>query len=486
MKDKPSLKTSGEYYAEMRQDRRNAYRIGPEDGPVIVLLKALLGLECWHYPVETAIDLYFRITRTDLEKRVGAREAKARFRKGVEWFWILFSLLLVFAYILAVWLCRRASERVQTGYVPWISSGFILVLALIAAYRVIDIMAASFWLHVLRKYETDAPPHALTMTVLAYVNVLICYGILYLVEAYSTGDMFRAKTPLWTEPVDAAYFSAVTITTLGFGDFSPERWQGKSLVASEVFIGLILIIVTFQRAIAGTKYLGDEDECDRDGRPRLGALPVRSGLCNSLEGEVSVFTGLVEGMGRVASMVSEPSGRRFTIEFLRPPAHDPLVIGESIAVNGCCLTVVATMGASFDVQAGPETLARTNLGDFREGDGVNLERSLRANDRLGGHFVQGHVDDTARLIEREVDGEWEFFRFQTSPRWSPLMVAKGSIAVDGVSLTLVDVDDAGRFSIMLIPHTLAVTTLGARAPGDRVNLEIDILAKHVARLMGRS
>lgn len=203
-------------------------------------------------------------------------------------------------------------------------------------------------------------------------------------------------------------------------------------------------------------------------------------------GKHRVFTGLVERMGRIASVVADPSGRRLTVELEHTLQDDPLAIGESIAVNGCCLTVVSTIGPSFDVQAGPETLARTNLGDHREGDMVNLERALRAHDRLGGHFVQGHVDDIARLVERRSDGEWEFFQFQTNPRWSPLMVAKGSIALDGVSLTLVDVHDDGGFSIMLIPHTLAVTTLGIRRPGDRVNLEIDILAKHVARLLGRS
>ena len=115
---------------------------------------------------------------------------------------------------------------------------------------------------------------------------------------------------------------------------------------------------------------------------------------------------------------------------------------------------------------------------------MNLERSLRVGDRLGGHFVQGHVDTTATLVERRPDGEWEFLAFAIDPAWTPLMVPKGSIAVDGVSLTLVDVD-ADRFSIMLIPHTLAVTTLGTLEAGDRVNIEADMLAKHVQKLMGR-
>jgi riboflavin synthase len=162
--------------------------------------------------------------------------------------------------------------------------------------------------------------------------------------------------------------------------------------------------------------------------------------------------------------------------------QEPLALGESVAVCGCCLTVVAAAGDSFAAQAGPETLLRTNLGRKAAGRPVNLERSLRAGDRLGGHFVQGHVDTTATLRERRMDGAWEFLAFTIDPAWTRLMVPKGSIAVDGVSLTLVDVAHNG-FSVMLIPHTLAVTTLGALATGDAVNIEADILAKHVAKLL---
>ena len=198
-----------------------------------------------------------------------------------------------------------------------------------------------------------------------------------------------------------------------------------------------------------------------------------------------LFTGLVEALGRVERVEDEGSGRRFRLSW--PGFADSFTLGESIAVNGCCLTVVASDGPTFDVQAGPETLLRTNLGSKRAGDPVNLERSLRVGDRLGGHFVQGHVDTTAELAERRPDGEWDFLAFALDPAWTPLMVPKGSIAVDGVSLTLVDVAP-DRFSVMLIPHTLAATTLGSLKPGDRVNIEADMLAKHVAKLMasGRS
>jgi riboflavin synthase len=195
-----------------------------------------------------------------------------------------------------------------------------------------------------------------------------------------------------------------------------------------------------------------------------------------------VFTGLVEGLGCIERSLAEGAGRRLTIAWPDLTAEDPLVPGESVAINGCCLTVVGAEGPRFEVQAGPETLARTNLGGRGAGDRVNLERALRVGDRLGGHFVQGHVDTTAALRRRRAEGEWEFLAFEIEPGWTPLLVPKGSIAVDGVSLTLVEVAPDG-FSVMLIPHTLAVTTLGLIQPGDRVNIEADILAKHVRRLL---
>jgi riboflavin synthase len=195
-----------------------------------------------------------------------------------------------------------------------------------------------------------------------------------------------------------------------------------------------------------------------------------------------MFTGLVEALGQVEFTTEEAAGRRLRI--LWPNLAEPFAMGESIAVNGCCLTVVAIDENRFEAQAGPETLARTNLGEARPGDSVNLERSLRVGDRLGGHFVQGHVDTTAVLAERRTEGEWEFLAFRIDPKWTPLMVEKGSIAVDGVSLTLMEVGDDG-FSVMLIPHTLAITTMGRRALGERVNVETDMLARHVKKLMGK-
>jgi riboflavin synthase len=201
-----------------------------------------------------------------------------------------------------------------------------------------------------------------------------------------------------------------------------------------------------------------------------------------------MFTGLVKALGRVVRVAEEGPGRRLTLAWPDRSEAEAgplaLVLGESIAINGCCLTVVAVEPErpTFDVQAGPETLLRTNLGSLVVGDPVNLERALRVGDRLGGHFVQGHIDTTAVLRERRPEGEWQFLAFTIDPAWTPLMVPKGSIAVDGVSLTLVDVA-SDAFSVMLIPHTLAATTLGSLSSGARVNIETDMLARHVAKLL---
>jgi riboflavin synthase len=190
-----------------------------------------------------------------------------------------------------------------------------------------------------------------------------------------------------------------------------------------------------------------------------------------------MFTGLVEALGTVARIAEESQGARLAIS---APFVDELVIGESVAINGCCLTVVSK-GPDADFQAGPETLRRTNLGELRAGDRVNLERALPANGRLGGHIVQGHVDGVGTVRSRKRDGEWETIWF-TAGDLAAQMVSKGSVAVDGVSLTVVDVaNDA--FSVALIPHTLAATTIGSREVGATVNIETDILGKYVMRML---
>jgi riboflavin synthase len=193
-----------------------------------------------------------------------------------------------------------------------------------------------------------------------------------------------------------------------------------------------------------------------------------------------MFTGLIEALGAIREVVPTGAGRDLVIE--APALTAELTLGESVAVNGCCLTVVAQDAATCRFQAGPETLRRTNLGELRPGDHVNLERSLRVGDRLGGHIVQGHVDGIGRVDRLLSDGDWVLFWFACASELAAQMVSKGSVAVDGVSLTLVDVEDS-RFSVALIPHTLAHTTLGSKRPGDPVNLETDLLAKYVHKYL---
>jgi riboflavin synthase len=193
-----------------------------------------------------------------------------------------------------------------------------------------------------------------------------------------------------------------------------------------------------------------------------------------------MFTGLVESLGTVRATASDGAGTLLRIEDALVAADLPL--GASVAVNGACLTVVAHDKQTFAFQVGPETLKLTNLGDLQPGTRVNLERALRVGDRLGGHIVQGHVDGVGQVAKRERQGEWEFVWFTAPPALATQMIRKGSITVDGVSLTLVDVEP-DRFSVALIPHTMAATTLGFKQPGDLVNLETDLFAKYVFKCL---
>ncbi len=196
-----------------------------------------------------------------------------------------------------------------------------------------------------------------------------------------------------------------------------------------------------------------------------------------------MFTGIVEELGTVRAVIPRDGGARIEITAERVVGDAEL--GASIAVNGCCLTVVELHDDWWSADAVTETLARTSLGSLRPGDPVNLERPVRLADRLGGHVVQGHVDGVGTLRARTplpdgstrmtVDAPTDVLRY---------VVEKGSITVDGVSLTVAGLDDdSDSFEIAVIPHTLAVTTLGIRAPGDPVNLEVDVLAKYVERLL---
>jgi riboflavin synthase len=190
-----------------------------------------------------------------------------------------------------------------------------------------------------------------------------------------------------------------------------------------------------------------------------------------------MFTGIVESLQPVIRVENMTDGRELTIV---APFAPELALGESVAINGACLTVVAHDAESCRVQAGFETLQKTNLGALRDGERVNLERALKLSDRLGGHLVTGHIDGVGRILERTPHGEFELTWFSAAPELIQQMAPKGSIAVDGISLTLVDVKE-DRFSVMLIPHTLGQTTLGFKTVGATVNIETDLLSKYVQK-----
>lgn len=191
-----------------------------------------------------------------------------------------------------------------------------------------------------------------------------------------------------------------------------------------------------------------------------------------------MFTGLVEATGVVESIQLNPEGgARLAIRAF------PMQVGESLAVNGVCLTVQQVEGDRLFFDAVPETLRRTNLGDLQVGDLVNLERPLTPQSRIGGHFVQGHIDTTARLLEVREEGNARVLKFQLAdPQYMRYIVPKGSIAVDGISLTVVDVGE-DWFTVWIVPHTWQVTNLQHKSVGARVNIETDILARYVERLL---
>lgn len=192
-----------------------------------------------------------------------------------------------------------------------------------------------------------------------------------------------------------------------------------------------------------------------------------------------MFTGIITHQGQILEVQDEGGGRRLTIgasglDLAR------LALGASVAHSGICLTVAAKSGASYAVHASPETLARTTLGTWRKGESINLETSLRLGDELGGHLVFGHVDGLGRIVTIEPVGESFRLVLDLPSDLRPLVAVKGSIAVDGISLTVNEVTEAG-VGLMIIPHSWSVTTLRHRRPGDAVNIEADMLARYVAR-----
>ena len=193
-----------------------------------------------------------------------------------------------------------------------------------------------------------------------------------------------------------------------------------------------------------------------------------------------MFTGLVQGVGRIVEKYPAGGGMVFCLE-AGFELSDP-VEGESIAVNGACLTARDIAGRRFLVDVSPESLSRTGLSGLEVGSRVNLERALRLSDRLGGHLVSGHVDALGRIEERRPAGDFTLFTFSLDPKLSRYVIEKGSITINGVSLT-VNSCEGNRFSVSIIPHTLAVTTLGELKVGDRVNIEVDIIGKYVEKLL---
>ena len=195
-----------------------------------------------------------------------------------------------------------------------------------------------------------------------------------------------------------------------------------------------------------------------------------------------MFTGIVEGTGTVAALAAAADGSGARLEVEAPWLADELRLGESVAVNGCCVTVAEVTAARFAADLVAETLRRTALGGLTAGARVNLERPMALGGRLGGHLVQGHVDGVARVLDRTPVGDGEEVRIELPQDLDRYVVEKGSIAVDGVSLTVAGVGP-GWFAVALVPHTLEVTTLGRRRPGDPVQLEVDVVAKYVERLV---
>jgi len=195
-----------------------------------------------------------------------------------------------------------------------------------------------------------------------------------------------------------------------------------------------------------------------------------------------VFTGIVETIGRVAAV--DARGELTSLEIAAPEILVGVGLGDSVAVNGACLTVTAVGSESLRFEAVKETLERTSLGDLGVGARVNLERALRADARLDGHIVQGHVDGTGTVRRLEHRGDDVRLFVDCGPEVADYLVPKGSVAVEGVSLTVVETQPDG-FDVALIPHTLTATTLGEKRPGDRVNLEADVLGKYVRRYLER-
>ena len=193
-----------------------------------------------------------------------------------------------------------------------------------------------------------------------------------------------------------------------------------------------------------------------------------------------MFTGLIENIGTVSSIKRAGGGLKISI---CPESAIELQIGDSVSINGACLTVVET-GKNIAFEVSPETLRNTNLGELKVNDKVNMERALRLSDRLGGHLVTGHIDGIGVIIDKRKEGEYTFYTFEAPPEILKYTVKKGSIAVDGISLTVIGLD-MKSFTVAIIPHTLTATNIGSKGIGDKVNLEVDIIGKYVEKFVSK-
>ncbi len=199
--------------------------------------------------------------------------------------------------------------------------------------------------------------------------------------------------------------------------------------------------------------------------------------------DTTVFTGIIEGLGTVTAVTPSDGGMRMAVQ--SDFSLEGVCIGDSIAVNGVCLTAVQVKDKAFEVDAAPETLAKSTVGQAKVGDRVNLERALRLGDRLDGHLVTGHIDGMGKVVSKRSAGNAILFSFSASETLCRYIVKKGSVAVDGISLT-VNASRSAGFEVSIIPHTAGLTTLGFRRVGDRVNIETDVIGKYVERFTQRA
>jgi voltage-gated potassium channel Kch len=230
---------------------RDKYLRSGNDGPVVGLIKRFFGMWIWHWLIERYVEGWLA-RENCLDTMMPPSEAKATFNKAVEWFWCWWTVALVIAYLIAYAAAGAGPFSPTESCLGVVRGAILFLVGFICTFRVLEILVVSFRLHVLEFYETSSPAHAIVLTFVAFFQVMLAFAVLYLAAAFFTGDPFDDTERIWSNWLNAAYFSTVTIATLGYGDFAPTLWLGKLLVIAEVFVGLLLIVVVFQRTIAAT------------------------------------------------------------------------------------------------------------------------------------------------------------------------------------------------------------------------------------------